>query len=77
MQCSGLPHAGNVDVCVHNMVSLRQVPRCVDVTKQDCVTKWVVGVDGQKVWAGNEFCKPVTWRKCNLVTEPKIFNEAR
>ena len=52
-----------------------KVPRCVNVTRQDCVTKWVVTGNGEKVWAGNELCKPVTWLNCTLVSEPKPINQ--
>jgi len=42
-------------------------PECKNVTKQNCVTKWVVKPSGQKVWDGNEDCEEVTWEECNLV----------
>jgi hypothetical protein len=40
---------------------------CHDVTKQNCVTKWEVLANGEKVWSGNEDCEPVTWTECKLV----------
>ena len=51
-------------------------PKCENVTRQDCVTKWEVRTGGRKVWAGNEDCKPVTWMKCELVPVNKLFNQA-
>jgi|ERR1712212_254278 len=39
---------------------------CKDVTKQNCVTKWEVLPNGEKVWSGNEDCEPVTWNECHL-----------
>lgn len=42
---------------------IKHKPVCRDVTKQNCVTKWEI-VNGEKVWAGNEDCKPVTWEEC-------------
>ena len=50
-------------------------PRCVNVTRQDCVTKWVVTATGEKVWDGNELCTPVQWQNCTLHEEPKEFNQ--
>ncbi len=47
----------------------------MNVTRQDCVTKWVVTGTGEKVWAGNEQCTPVTWLNCTLVAEPKAVNQ--
>ena len=40
---------------------------CKDVTKQNCVTKWEIKPNGEKVWSGNEDCEPVTWNECKLV----------
>merc|ERR1712037_1031391 len=42
-------------------------PECKNVTKQNCVTKWVVKPSGQKVWDGNEDCEEVEWEECKLV----------
>ena len=42
------------------------MPVCVNVTKQQCDTKWVIKYDGEKVWAGNENCRDVTWEDCTL-----------
>jgi len=49
----------------------------VNVTRQDCVTKWILTPTGEKVWAGNEQCQPVSWMNCTLVPEPKVMNQAR
>lgn len=48
-----------------NIPHIKKVPVCKNVTKQNCVTNWEV-VNGQKVWAGNEKCSPVTWQDCKL-----------
>ena len=42
------------------------MPVCVNVTKQQCDTKWVINEQGEKVWAGNENCHDVTWQDCTL-----------
>merc|ERR1711862_802464 len=34
--------------------------------KQNCVTKWEMDDQGNKFWAGNEECEPVTWQECTL-----------
>ena len=47
----------------------------MNVTRQDCVTKWVVTATGEKVWDGNELCTPVQWQNCTLHEEPKEFNQ--
>ena len=45
------------------------------MTRQDCVTKWVINANGEKVWDGNELCRPVSWMNCTLHEEPKVFNQ--
>merc|ERR1712121_364171 len=52
-----------VDIVKHT----KQMPKCHNVTKQNCVTKWETDVNGKQVWAGNEDCEPVTWKECKLV----------
>ena len=42
------------------------MPQCKNVTKEQCDSKWVINKDGEKVWAGNENCKNVTWEDCSL-----------
>jgi hypothetical protein len=42
------------------------VPHCVNETKLNCVTLWKTDEDGNQVWAGNEDCEEVTWKKCEL-----------
>ena len=39
---------------------------CKNVTKQHCTSLWKV-VDGEKVWAGNDDCKDVTWEECEPI----------
>ena len=45
----------------------KKLPECHNVTKQQCDSKWEVDAYGQKVWAGNENCRDVTWEDCKLV----------
>merc|ERR1711890_152252 len=39
-------------------------PVCRNETKQNCVTIWNTNPDGEKVWAGENECTPVTWLNC-------------
>ena len=48
------------------ITEIKKMPVCQTVTKQQCDTKWVVNELGEKVWAGNENCKDVTWEDCTL-----------
>jgi hypothetical protein len=48
-----------------NIPHIKEVPVCKNVTKHNCETNWEV-VNGQKIWAGNEKCTPVTWQECKL-----------
>jgi len=56
----------------------KSAPECKDVTRQNCITKWEIDEEGNKVWAGNEDCEDVTWQECKLVerkvdfTVPKV-----
>ena len=45
----------------------KKMPECTTVTKQQCDSKWEINANGEKVWAGNENCKDVTWEDCKLV----------
>lgn len=56
-------------------IHIKLEPRCRNVTRQDCVTKWELNSQGRKVWAGNEECRPVTWQKCELEEVSKEFNQ--
>jgi len=42
---------------------------CQNVTKQHCTSLWKIE-NGQKVWAGNDDCKDVTWEECKPVLYP-------
>ena len=42
---------------------------CQNVTKQHCTSLWKIE-DGEKVWAGNDDCKDVTWEECKPVVYP-------
>ena len=49
------------------------MPVCKTVSKQQCDSKWVVNEQGEKVWAGNDNCKEVSWEDCTL--EDKIVTQ--
>ena len=42
------------------------MPVCVNVTKQQCDSKWAINDLGEKVWVANENCRDVTWENCKL-----------
>lgn len=46
---------------------------CKEAKKQACITKWEVNAQGQKVWAGNDQCREVTWQVCNPENQTKII----
>ena len=50
----------------HVLTEVKMMAACENVTKQQCDTKWVLNQAGEKVWAGNENCKDVTWEDCSL-----------
>jgi len=52
---------------------IKQVPKCRNVTKQNCVTLWEKDAEGNQVWAGKEGCEPVTWQECKLVDKEVQF----
>merc|ERR1712242_344083 len=56
-------HPGAVKI----LSETKKLPECHNVTKQQCDSKWEVDATGQKVWAGNENCRDVTWEDCKLV----------
>ena len=39
---------------------------CENVTRQQCTSLWRM-VNGEKVWAGNDDCRDVTWEECSPV----------
>ena len=39
---------------------------CENVTRQQCTSLWKM-VNGEKVWAGNDDCRDVTWEECSPV----------
>ena len=56
-------------VCTPRLTTLtetKQMPVCKNVTKEQCDSKWVINSQGEKVWAGNENCKNITWMDCRL-----------
>eukprot|EP00095_Tigriopus_kingsejongensis_P012116 maker-scaffold97_size377342-snap-gene-1.17 protein:Tk12116 transcript:maker-scaffold97_size377342-snap-gene-1.17-mRNA-1 annotation:"luciferase" len=56
-------------------IHIKLMPQCVNVTRQDCVTKWIISPTGEKIWDGNEQCTPIQWRNCTLIEVPKLFNQ--
>merc|ERR1712147_283982 len=48
------------------ITEVKQMPVCKNITKQQCDTKWVINELNEKLWAGNENCKEVTWEDCTL-----------
>ena len=50
----------------HILTEVKMMPVCENITKQHCDTKWALNAAGEKVWAGNENCKEVTWEDCSL-----------
>ena len=40
---------------------------CQNVTRQQCASLWKI-INGEKVWAGNEDCRDVTWEECKPQT---------
>jgi len=53
------------------MSEVQKIPVCKNVTRQLCITKWVVNEDGEKIWNGNDECKDVAWEDCTL--EEAVF----
>ena len=49
------------------ITEVKQMPVCETVTKEQCDSKWVINDAGEKVWAGNENCREVSWEDCQLV----------
>ena len=61
------------------LTEVKMMPVCQNITKKHCDTKWVLNAAGEKVWAGNENCKDVTWEDCslqprNVTTEVETFD---
>ena len=52
---------------VEILTEIKKTPHCETVTKQQCDSKWDINENGEKVWAGNDNCKDVTWEDCKLV----------
>ena len=52
------------------LIEYHQKPVCTTVTKEQCDSKWVLNELGEKVWAGNENCKEVTYEDCHLEEIP-------
>merc|ERR1712183_415294 len=55
----------------------KKLPKCREVTKDNCVTDWDIDENGNKVWAGKEDCSPVTWEECDLVDQEVDFPAVR
>ena len=55
------------------LTETKKMPVCVPVTKQQCDSQWETRINEEtgemeKVWAGNENCREVTWEDCSLET---------
>ena len=48
------------------LTEVKRIPVCRNVTRQLCITKWVVDDTGEKIWAGNDDCEDVVWEDCTL-----------
>ena len=60
MDMKTLPWCDQIEVMEsHNKTKYE----CRNVTKQHCTSLWRV-VKGEKVWAGNDDCRNVTWEEC-------------
>ena len=55
---------------VEVLTEMKNMPVCVDVTKQQCDSKWKVTEYGQKVFVSNENCHDVTWQECTMQLQP-------
>ena len=49
----------------------KKMPVCCTVTKQQCDSRWLINKVGEKIWAGNENCRNVSWVDC-VLEENKI-----
>jgi len=56
-----------------NITHIKMEPVCENVTYDNCVTLWDETDGGEKIWTGNEECKPITWTKCELKPKNKTF----
>jgi len=64
---------------VHSFEEVKKKAVCEDITKSVCDSKWEINEAGEKVWAGDENCRDVTWENCELkpytvITEVPIYN---
>jgi len=51
---------------VHSFEEVKKKAVCENVTKSICDSKWEINEAGEKVWAGDENCRDVTWENCEL-----------
>ena len=56
------------------IIEIKQMPVCVNVTKQQCDSKWAINDQGEKVWVANENCRDVTWENCRLEDREVVEN---
>jgi len=54
----------------HTLIENHKKAVCEQVTKEQCDSKWVINAAGEKVWAGNENCRDVTFEDCKLKDVP-------
>merc|ERR1712193_180986 len=53
----------------HTLIENHKKAVCEQVTKEHCDSKWIINAAGEKVWAGNENCRDVTYADCNETSE--------
>jgi len=57
-----------------NITHLKYRPECKNVTRHNCITKWVLDKDnGQPTFKPTKDCKEVTWEECDLVPYNATF----
>merc|ERR1711957_1144098 len=64
---------------LHSFEEVKKKAVCENITKSICDSKWEINEAGEKVWAGDENCRDVTWENCELkpytvITEVPIYN---
>jgi len=63
------------EIKTRNITHTKMEPHCENVTYDNCVTLWDENANGDKIWTGNEDCKPITWTKCELKPVNKTFQD--
>jgi len=66
--------------CIERNVTIphtKSKPICKNVTYDNCVSKWIIDENGQKVLSEKEDCTPVVWKNCTLVNETVNFTHQK